>query len=176
MQRDQDSRDERISSKPASIILVHLSLLDRGALRALADLTLMTPDGPLTIRGFRVIQSPRSGFWIGFPSSAFVQNGRVVSKPILRLPRSLRHRIINVLLTSFQRAATNVIQLPGASKGSAPGRGQTAGLSPGGRVGGGIAPPILPAGAPRRDPSSGGDRGAAPRGARGRSPRLHLTL
>jgi DNA-binding cell septation regulator SpoVG len=86
-----------------SQITIELRRLERGSLKAFADVTFPSPVGEITVRGFRVIQKNDQAPWVALPSVSYVKDGQTVNKPVLELPRSLHKRVAEMILAEFAR-------------------------------------------------------------------------
>jgi DNA-binding cell septation regulator SpoVG len=83
-------------------IMVELRRIERGQLRAFADVTMPTAVGEMTIRGFRVVQKDGEQPWIGFPSTSYSKGGTQVNKPIIDVTQSVKRRLTDVILARFK--------------------------------------------------------------------------
>jgi DNA-binding cell septation regulator SpoVG len=162
---DQPGQENKEMSMSNDQPLVAMRMINKGQLKALVDVTLQSPLGRFTIRSFRIVQDDGKSPWVGFPSSTYTIDGKPVTRLLLRLPPALRRKIIQSVLAAFNRATANRIELPGASKESAPGRGTR--LQRRLRWGG----TLHPAGAPQRPFMQGGPGGTPPGGAGAEPPR-----
>ena len=81
---------------------VQLNRLDRGNLKALADVSIPSEFGEINLRGFRVIHKEGQDPWVGFPSSSYIKNGKTMNYPVLRLPASLERQIADLVLAEYE--------------------------------------------------------------------------
>jgi hypothetical protein len=75
----------------------------RAPLRALADATLRWADGGLTIRRCAVFEKPSEPPWATLPRLAVEKNGKRSYVPLIDLPRDLKRRILDAVLTEYRR-------------------------------------------------------------------------
>src|SRR5262245_29808338 len=94
------------------VIRVTLRLIDRGAIKAFADVHLQAAIGDVTLCGFRVVAPPEKAAWVGFPQSSYVKNGQTVTKPILDLTRSQEDLVRNAVLAAYRRALGEASFIP----------------------------------------------------------------
>lgn len=79
-------------------IIVELKLYEKGSLKAFADVTFED----LTVKGFRVIQKDGEGAWVGFPTSSYTKDGKVINVQIIEPSRSLKKKICDLILAEYQ--------------------------------------------------------------------------
>lgn len=80
----------------------------RPPLRALADVTLRWPEGELTIRRCAVFKKPGQPAWVSLPRLPIEKNGNKTYLPLVELPRDLKQRVFEAVLTAY-RNKTNEI-------------------------------------------------------------------
>lgn len=97
---------------PEDKLLVEMRIIDRGKLKAFADVTFPCPLGELTVRSFRVIQEEGKVPWIGFPTISYEKNGKQINKNIFEVPRALKSQLVEAILTEFDRQSPNGKGLP----------------------------------------------------------------
>ena len=86
-----------------SKILVELRIIDKGSLKATADITLPSDLGDVTVRGFRVIHDGSKAPWVGYPSSSYVKNGETIRYPLLQLSARLKNHLAEAILAEYER-------------------------------------------------------------------------
>lgn len=82
-------------------IQVDLRHVNYGGVKAYGDVTLPTPVGEVTIKGFRVISKNGEPPWVGFPSTSYQKEGKSVNKPLLELRTGVRRQIAEAILRAF---------------------------------------------------------------------------
>lgn len=100
---------------PDSLSVI-LRRVDRGAIKAFADVTLKTAIGDFTLLGFRVVEQPGKEAWVGFPQASYVKDGQTVNKPVLDVTRSQEDLIKNAVLAQYRRAPADVPVAPLSSR------------------------------------------------------------
>ena len=85
-------------------IAVELTRVERGQLKGLANVSIPSALGEITLRGFRVIEKDGQAPWVGFPTSGYVKNGKPQNYPLLELPASLRRKVVDAVLAEYDRA------------------------------------------------------------------------
>lgn len=89
----------------ATEIKVDLTIVNaKPPLQALADVTLVWPEGTVTIRRCAVFQKPNEPAWATFPRLPIEKNGKRQYVPLLDLPRDLKSRVIEALLNNYRNA------------------------------------------------------------------------
>ena len=84
-------------------ILVELALVSaKPPLRALADVTLRWSDGELTIRRCAVFEKPGQQPWASLPRLAIEKNGKREFVPLIDLPRELKRRVLDAVLSEYR--------------------------------------------------------------------------
>lgn len=75
--------------------------LDKGALRAFADVTI----GEVTIKGFRVVHKDlvNSEPWVGFPQIRFEKDGKPVFRDVIEASREVRKEICEKILEEYYK-------------------------------------------------------------------------
>ena len=86
----------------STTILVGLKLFEKGTLKAFADVTIPSPVGELTIRGFRVIQKDGEKAWVGFPTNSYTKDGKTVHSQILETSRRLKDKLVEQILSEYK--------------------------------------------------------------------------
>lgn len=81
------------------LVLVNAKL----PLRALADVTLRWSEGEVTIRRFAVFEKPGQPAWASLPRLRLERNGRTAYVPLLDLPRDIKRRVLEAVLTEYRR-------------------------------------------------------------------------
>jgi DNA-binding cell septation regulator SpoVG len=84
-------------------ILVEVKIIDRGNLKAFADITLKTDLGEVTLRSFRVVQMEGKEPWVGFPTISYVKNGKTINNPVIEASRGINREIANAILEEYMR-------------------------------------------------------------------------
>jgi len=105
----QDSRGGKQMSSDR--IVVELRLYDSGKLKAFADVTITTPLGEITVRGFRVVQDGAAAPWVAFPTTSYMKAGARINKQIVEVGRSLKAQVVEAILAAFRQASGGA-QLP----------------------------------------------------------------
>jgi DNA-binding cell septation regulator SpoVG len=83
-------------------IRVDLRLTDgKESIKAYADVTLPTPLGDITHKGFRVVQKNGEAPWVGFPNSTYIKNGKKVTRPFLEAREALLRQIADAVLAEY---------------------------------------------------------------------------
>jgi hypothetical protein len=72
-------------------------------LRGLADVTLKWSDEELTIRRCAVFQKEGQPPWASLPRLLIEKNGTKTYVPVIDLPRELKKRVLEEILTSYGR-------------------------------------------------------------------------
>ncbi len=85
-------------------IRVDLKEFERGNLKAFADVTIPSALGELTLKGFRVICKDGAAPWVGFPTSSYTKDVKIVNKPVLELASGVKRQISEAVLAEFARA------------------------------------------------------------------------
>lgn len=83
---------------------VDIKLIEKGDLRAFVDVSLKVPFGELTVQGFRILIGKDNKPWIAHPSQSFMREGRTEYKNILDMTRSMKKKIDNLILESYENA------------------------------------------------------------------------
>jgi hypothetical protein len=97
---------------PEDKLFVEMRIVDKGKLKAFADVTFPSPLGELTVRSFRVVQEDGKLPWVGFPTISYEKNGKQINKSILEVPRVLKNLVVEAILTEFNRQSRKGIELP----------------------------------------------------------------
>lgn len=87
---------------------IELRLMNRGNLKAFADITFPSALGEITVRGFRVVQKEGQEPWVAFPSSSYTKDGKIVNNPILEVSRGLKQKVTVAVLTRYKDALQGV--------------------------------------------------------------------
>ena len=84
-------------------IQVDLMLRDLGSMKATADVTFPTSLGPLTVQGFKVIETEPGKPWISPPSKEYTakDNTRKFQK-LLDMPKPLARAVQDAVLTEYR--------------------------------------------------------------------------
>ena len=93
-------------------ILVELRRMERGNLKAFADVTIPSELGEITLRGFRVVQKGGEEPWVAFPSSSYTKNGQIINKTIIEVSRGLKRQIVDAVMAEFKRSGAHSNELP----------------------------------------------------------------
>jgi len=88
---------------PDDKLHVELRRLERGQLKAFADVTIPTALGEITIRGFRVVQKDGDSPWVALPTTSYSSNGSQVNKPLIDVARGVKQRLSEAILLEFRR-------------------------------------------------------------------------
>ena len=97
------SQSGRMKTIVGSEIGVDLAIVDAKApLRALADVSLQTPDGKITIRRCAVFQRSGEPPWASLPRLLVKKNGKQQFFPLIDLPRELKVRVQDALLVEYR--------------------------------------------------------------------------
>jgi DNA-binding cell septation regulator SpoVG len=88
-----------------SKLIVEVKKMERGNLKAFADVTLPTEFGEVTLRGFRVIQKDEQPTWVALPSSSYTKDGKIVNSPLLEVSRNLKRQITDAVLAEYHKAS-----------------------------------------------------------------------
>jgi hypothetical protein len=89
----------------ATQIKIDLKIVNaKPPLQALADVTLMWPEGEITIRRCAVFQKVGEPPWATLPRRPFEKNGKRQYVPLLDLPRDLKARVLEALLNDYRGA------------------------------------------------------------------------
>ena len=87
-------------------ILVELALVTaKPPLRALADVILRFTGEEITIRRCAVFGKPGEPAWVSLPRLPIEKNGSKVYVPLLELPRELKRRVFDAVLTEYRKHA-----------------------------------------------------------------------
>lgn len=81
---------------------VELVPMDRGKLKGIADVSIQTAVGEITLRGFKIIKADGEPPWVAFPSNSYTKDGKVVNAQIIETSRGLRRRIIDEILAAYE--------------------------------------------------------------------------
>jgi hypothetical protein len=85
-------------------IRIDLALLNaRPPLRALADVTLRWADGEVTIRRVAVFEKTNEPPWASLPRLLVERNGKRSYVPLIDLPRELKRRVLDAVLSEYMR-------------------------------------------------------------------------
>ena len=85
-------------------VTVEVKKMERGNLKAFADVTLETSLGEITLRGFRVIQKDEQPAWVALPSSSYQKDGKTVNSQLLEVSRKLKRQITDAVLAEYHKA------------------------------------------------------------------------
>ena len=85
-------------------VTVRVKLLERGQLRAFADVTISFSDHELTVLGFRIVQKDGQAPWIALPTSGYQKDGKPVSKKLVEFSRKLNQTVRETILLEYERA------------------------------------------------------------------------
>lgn len=85
-------------------VIVHVTPLERGQLKAFADVTISFSGHELTVLGFRIVQQDGQAPWIGFPTSSYQKDGKPVNKKLVEYSRILHQIIQERILQEYERA------------------------------------------------------------------------
>ena len=85
-------------------VTVRVKLLERGQLRAFADVTISFNGHELTVLGFRIIQKDGHAPWVALPTSTYQKAGKPVNKKLLGCSRKLNRTIRETVLQEYERA------------------------------------------------------------------------
>jgi DNA-binding cell septation regulator SpoVG len=86
-------------------VTVEVKIMERGQLKAFADVTLTTPHVEITLRGFRVVQKDEQPAWVALPSSSYTKDGKIVNSPLLEVSRNLKRQITDAVLAEYHKAS-----------------------------------------------------------------------
>lgn len=86
-------------------LTVEVKKMDRGQLKAFADVTLTTPLGEITLRGFRVVQKDEQPAWVALPTSSYTKDGKIVNSPLLEVTRNLKRQLTDAVLAEYHKAS-----------------------------------------------------------------------
>lgn len=85
-------------------VTVRVKLLERGQLRAFADVTISCSGHELTVLGFRIVQKDGQLPWIASPTSSYQKEGKPVNKKLVQCSRKLNQTIQETILLEYERA------------------------------------------------------------------------
>ena len=85
-------------------VAVRVKLLERGQLRAFADVTISFSGHELTVLGFRIVQKDGQAPWIALPTSSYQKEGKPVNKKLMECSRKLNQTIQETILQEYERA------------------------------------------------------------------------
>lgn len=85
-------------------VAVRVKLLERGQLRAFADVTISFSGHELTVLGFRIIQKDNQVPWIALPTSSYQKEGKPVNKKLVECSHKLNQTIQEIILHEYERA------------------------------------------------------------------------
>lgn len=88
-------------------LMIEIKLIDKGYLKAFADVTLPANIGEITLRGFRVIQKDGQQPWVGFPTISYSKNGKTVNNPVVEVSRSVHREIAEAILREYELLRSN---------------------------------------------------------------------
>ena len=86
-------------------ITVEIKKMERGQLKAFADVTLTTPIGEITLRGFRVVQKDTQPAWVALPASSYMKDGKTVNSPLLEVTHNLKRQLTDAVLAEYHKAS-----------------------------------------------------------------------
>jgi DNA-binding cell septation regulator SpoVG len=93
-------------------VLVSIHRYDSGQLKAFADVTVLTPLGEVTIRGFRVVHKSGQAPWIAFPATSYQKDGKTKFKDLLDTPQATHRKLAEAILAEFTRVSESSSELP----------------------------------------------------------------
>lgn len=85
-------------------VTVRIKLLERGQLRAFADVTIAFIGHELTVLGFRIIQKDNQVPWVALPTSSYQKEGKLVNKKLVECSRKLNQIIQEAILQEYEQA------------------------------------------------------------------------
>jgi DNA-binding cell septation regulator SpoVG len=85
-------------------VTVRVKLLERGQLRAFADVTIAFSSHELTLLGYRIVQKDGQPPWIALPSSSYQKEGKPVNKKLVECSRKLNQTIQEAILLEYELA------------------------------------------------------------------------
>lgn len=92
-------------------LLVSIHRYESGQLKAFADITLLTPFGEITLRGFRIVQKPGQSPWVAYPATAYQKDGKTHFKNLIDAPQGTQRRLAQAILAEFERLLNSTSEL-----------------------------------------------------------------
>ena len=88
--------------------------LDKGALRAFADVTISIIGSEITIRGFRVVHKDlvNSDPWVGFPQIRFEKDGKPIFRDVIETSKEVRKEIAEKILEEYDKNRKQTEKIP----------------------------------------------------------------
>ena len=83
-------------------IQVDLRLQDSGSLKATAEVTFSTPPGPVTVKGFKVVQAEGQQPWVSPPSKDYTKDGQRKFQKMVELPRPVMRAVSDAVLKEYR--------------------------------------------------------------------------
>jgi DNA-binding cell septation regulator SpoVG len=90
-------------------ITVNLTLHDKpGKLRAIADVTVPSMGGELTIKDYHLVDNGKGGVWVAPPSTKFDRkDGTRQYKAVIECSKALEKQITQAVLQEYRAASSN---------------------------------------------------------------------
>ena len=92
-------------------LIVAIHRHESGQLKAFADITLLTPLGEITLRGFRVVQKPGKSPWVAYPATSYQKDGKTQFKNLIDAPQGTQQRLARAVLAEFERISDPTSEL-----------------------------------------------------------------
>lgn len=93
-------------------LLITIHRYESGQLKAFVDITMLTPLGEITLRGFRIVQKLGQPPWIANPATSYQKNGETKFKDLIDAPQGTQRRLAQAILAEYERGATPPSELP----------------------------------------------------------------
>jgi DNA-binding cell septation regulator SpoVG len=100
-----NSNQKGIIMSESAPITVEVKKMERGQLKAFADVTLSTSLGEITMRGFRVVQKDDQPAWVALPTSSYTKDGKIVNTQLLEISRNLKRQLCDAVLAEYHKAS-----------------------------------------------------------------------
>ena len=92
--------------------IVTIHRYESGQLKAFADVTLPTPLGEITLRGFRVVEKPGHPPWVAYPATSYQKDGKPKFKDMIDAPQGTKRRLAQAILAEYEGVSDPTSELP----------------------------------------------------------------
>ena len=83
-------------------IHVDLMLRESGSMKATAEVTFSTPQGPLTLSGFKVIEKDAGKPWVSLPSKEYSAGGQRRFQKMVELSKPGMRAVSEAVLNAYE--------------------------------------------------------------------------